>query len=149
MLKVLLQTICDVVKAACAQCLLSERHQLLSLGRSIDMKSVCARRCIPCLITRAIEGLALDAALTKSLCVHADDLMNTVRHMQEDAICAQALTTAARGQWCKDLDNTRETLVADLGCLRTGGMWPTGLLTEIHCCFEVSQVPPHRHTPCV
>lgn len=58
--------------------------------------------------------------------------------MQKNATCAQALSSAAKGQWCKDLGNIPDTLAANLSFLEPRGMWSSELLTEIQHIFEVS-----------
>ena len=65
--------------------------------------------------------------------------------MQEDAICGEALITAAsHGRWCKDLGNTPEMLAANLQYLRTEGNFAacldscSDLIAEIQRCFQVS-----------
>lgn len=83
------------------------------------------------------------------MCVHADGVMVTVRDLRKDATFAQALATAANGQWFKDLGNTPETLAASLSDLMTGSLWRSEVLAEIQCCFEVSQVNAHGHLACM
>ena len=92
------------------------------------------------MLTQGIISLALDAALTQCVCMAADDPMDTVRHMQQDVTCAQALTKASNGLWCQELFNAPGTLATNLDSLKTGDVLPSGLFTEIQSCFEVSQV---------
>ena len=81
--------------------------------------------------------------------VHADDVLDTVRDLQKHTTFAQALISAANGQWCQDLGNTPETLAANLSALGTGGVWRSELIAEIRRCFEVSQVDAHGQILCV
>ena len=81
--------------------------------------------------------------------VHADGVLDTVRDLQKHATFAQAFISAANGQWCQNLGNTRETLAANLTCLGTGGMRRSELLAEIRRCLEVSQVNAHGQLACM
>ena len=79
----------------------------------------------------------------------ADSVMDTVRALQKHATCAQALDTAANGQWSKDLGNILETFAANLRDLGTGSTWRSELLAEIQSCFEVRQVHAQGYLTCM